>query len=573
MTFKQKIVGIVGTIVFLLAISTSVSTVRLIQIAPELSTSADSAGEIREHTVPLLIAAKHIKADVIQVQQWLTDISATRGRDGLNDGFDVAARFATKFDTDVAAALDHARALEMGEVEQALQDAAAAFPAYYETGRAMAQAYVDEGPAGGNRMMASFDAVAATIGETTDTVVALVTERADARLTALARGAATASTDVNTLVLVLAITGIAALVFAAGGVAYLTRLVIRDFSALERDLATLIDRHHDTPLCLNPDRRDEFGPLARAFATFRASEIQAEKAAAEHKAAVDRQIARSHRIDALCQEFETASVTVVQALSRESGALQDSSRLMSSVADHASERATVVAAAAEEASANVNTVASAAEELSSSIAEIGRQISQASSVASNAVAEAGRTNETIQGLADATAKIGEVVNLITDIADQTNLLALNATIEAARAGDAGKGFAVVASEVKDLAGQTARATEEIAAQISGVQSSTQDAVSAIAAITRTITELDAIASAIAAAVEQQGAATQEIARNVEQAAEGTQDVSHNIGGVTQAASETSAATSKIQHASEELSQQARDLDQAVTAFLGAVRTA
>ena len=193
----------------------------------------------------------------------------------------------------------------------------------------------------------------------------------------------------------------------------------------------------------------------------------------------------------------------------------------------------------------MQTVASAAEELSASIDEIGRQVHQSSEISLSAVRQAERTNQKVQSLAEAVGRIGEVVNLITDIAEQTNLLALNATIEAARAGDAGKGFAVVASEVKNLANQTARATEEISAQIAGVQDSTQDAVGAIDAITKTIGEINEIASTIAAAVEQQSAATQEIARNVEQAAAGTQEVSTNIGTVTEAANDTGSAATQI----------------------------
>src|SRR5205085_4852070 len=195
----------------------------------------------------------------------------------------------------------------------------------------------------------------------------------------------------------------------------------------------------------------------------------------------------------------------------------------------------------------------------SSISEISRQVQQSTQVAGRAVGDAERTNAQVKSLADAANKIGEVVSLINDIASQTNLLALNATIEAARAGEHGKGFAVVASEVKSLANQTAKATEEIGAQITQIQDATKEAVAAIQGIGTTIAEVNSIAGSIAAAVEQQGAATQEIARNVQQAAQGTQEVSSNIVNVKQAATETGAASSQVLGAAGELARHSNEL--------------
>ncbi|WP_316977286.1 HAMP domain-containing methyl-accepting chemotaxis protein [Shumkonia mesophila] len=321
------------------------------------------------------------------------------------------------------------------------------------------------------------------------------------------------------------------------------------------------------------DHKDEVGDMAKAVQVFKDNMIEADRLAEEQRKAQEEQAARAKRVEALCKAFDAASSEAVKSVASAATQLEDSSEAMSATAEETTRQAAAVAAASEQASANVQTVASASEELASSISEISRQVAQASQIASGAVRQGEQTNVKVQGLAQAATKIGEVVALITDIAEQTNLLALNATIEAARAGDAGKGFAVVASEVKNLANQTAKATDEIGAQITGIQAATREAVAAIEVIVKTISEIDSISSSIASAVEEQGAATQEIARNVEQAAAGTQEVSSNIGGVSAAANDTGAAATQIQGASAELSRQSETLRAEVEKFLANVRAA
>lgn len=321
------------------------------------------------------------------------------------------------------------------------------------------------------------------------------------------------------------------------------------------------------------ERRDEVGDIAKATLVFKENMIKNNEMAEEQEREQKIRAARAKRMEDMCTAFDATSSEAVKSLAAVASEMRSSSEALNATAEETTRQASGVAAGSEEASANVQTVASAAEELSSSIVEISRRVAQAAQIAASAVSEAEQTNVKVQGLAAAANKIGEVVALITDIADQTNLLALNATIEAARAGDAGKGFAVVASEVKNLANQTAKATEEIGSQIGSIQTATQEAVAAIEAITKTIAKIDQVNSGIASAVEQQGAATQEIARNVEQAATGTQEVSSNIAGVSQAANDTGAAATQIQSTAADLSRQSEMLRAEVDKFLANVRAA
>jgi methyl-accepting chemotaxis protein len=322
------------------------------------------------------------------------------------------------------------------------------------------------------------------------------------------------------------------------------------------------------------ERRDELGTMAKAVDVFRRSMIEArsmretqeasKQQTEEEKKALQRQMA---------DRFETDVKSVVAAVAQATTDMQRVAGEIATSVNGTSQRAAAAAAASDEASGSVSTVAAATEELASSVAEIGRQVTHSSQVAESAVVKAGQTTEMVSSLASAAEKIGDVLRLIGAIASQTNLLALNATIEAARAGEAGRGFAVVASEVKELASQTAKATEEIAGQVAAIQSATGDCVTAIGGISDTIREISGIATTIAAAVEQQDSATREIARSVQQAATGTSEVSINVTGASQAADQSRALAENVSAATGQLGRQADALYKSVDTFLAGLRNA
>lgn len=320
-------------------------------------------------------------------------------------------------------------------------------------------------------------------------------------------------------------------------------------------------------------RRDEIGAMAAAVQVFKDNAVERERLTAMQGAEQQAKERRAVTVDQLIQDFDRTVAGMLRTVAAAATELDATAQSMAATAEETNRQAGTVAAAAEQTSANVQTVATASEEMAASLHEIARQVVKSTDIAGQAVRDAERTNMTVQGLQQAAHKVGEVVNLINAIAAQTNLLALNATIEAARAGDAGKGFAVVASEVKNLANQTATATDEIAAQVQAMQASTGDAVGAIQGIGRIIGDINSVTTTIAAAVEEQSAATAEIARNVTQAAQGTQEVSSSITQVTDGASQTGAAATQVLSSAGELSQQAEVLKSEVERFLAAIRAA
>ena len=384
---------------------------------------------------------------------------------------------------------------------------------------------------------------------------------------------AQAARDGALMMLVLTAIAVLALLGVLGGVTLmLRRRVIAPLATLTGVVSELAAGKHDVMIPAI-GRDDEIGTMATSLQVFKEALIAKDAADRDAGVEADAKIKRGQRVDRITGDFETVIGGIVEIVSSASSALEASADTLTSTAARSEELTSVVAAASDEASTNVQSVASATEEMASSVNEISRQVQDSARIASEAVSQAHGTNERVAELAKAAARIGDVVELINQIAGQTNLLALNATIEAARAGEAGRGFAVVASEVKALAEQTSKATDEISQHIQGIQSATHESVDAIREIGNTIGRMSEIASAIAAAVEEQGAATQEIARNVQRAAQGTQQVSSNIADVQRGASRTGSESSQVLSAARSLSSESNRLKLEVSKFLGAVRAA
>jgi methyl-accepting chemotaxis protein len=402
------------------------------------------------------------------------------------------------------------------------------------------------------------DAVGALVGEVEASVKRSATELVD-------------DLDRNrTLLLVVALASILAAVGI--GVFYVQRRLVRRLTSIADAMRRLSAGDIDYK-AMTADDRDEVGEMARSLEVFRAGEIERRGFAERERAEQVVQGQRAAAIEHMISEFRASVTAVIAAVTENVARIETTARTLSSIAGGADQEARAASASSEATSSNVRTVSGATDELGISIREISEQAVQAKDIVVRASGMALSANQRISQLCDGTKQIGNVVELIRDIAEQTNLLALNATIEAARAGAAGRGFAVVAAEVKTLATETAKATEDISAQIGAIQASTTEAVGAIRSISDVMGNVSQFAVAIAAAVEQQSAATQEIARNVQEAASGAKELAGSMTNVTDAIRETNCSATAVLGASKALTAQASELEGAVDAFLKNVAAA
>jgi len=572
MTVRSKLIGVLAILLFIIVGISSLTYYRLSAQVPQLTKMKAQTAQVADANVPLLATVKQIKFHVVQVQQWLTDISATRALNGLNDGVDVAQEHATAFKEQLDKAKTLAESLGLTEVVVLLKQAETDFPPYHETGIRMAKAYIAEGPAGGNVLMEEFDGASAKIGETTDKIgemVNSITTDTLAKLEMQSNAVADSNEALIRSTLILSAVGVLVGII---GAFILFRLIGSSLQGLQTDIRTVADGNESIPLLLDSDRNDEFGEVARSLVEFRSKLVEAERLKSQQEATEKSgMIERRRERNAMADDLESQVKSTIEILLHRSDDIIETIKKMGEKMESSSNRSYNVAEASSRTTTNVGVVASAADDLSSSISDISRQVSQSSIIADRAATEAAHTNEEIQSLANAANKIGEVVALITDIADQTNLLALNATIEAARAGEAGKGFAVVASEVKNLANQTARATEEIGGQIADIQKSTNAAVAAIQNISNTIGEVNDISTGIATAVESQGQATQDIAHNVRNVTGDAETVSDSIIEVTRSSAASYGSSIKVLWAAEDLVQPTKEISDSVNAFIEKIR--
>ncbi len=521
--------------------------------------------------LPLVDVALNVQLDVTQVQQFLSDVSATRALDGLDDGFEEAQKWADSFHQHVAQLKDFAAGIGNSALTATITESSNAFETYYTAGKTMAKAYVAGGPAEGNKLMSGFDAEADQLRDNLTRLVKLAHEMAGAREADTGQSIASLMTAVDTeQTIALGIT--AAALLLSFGIAFALRSgVSTPIRTLARRMKGLTegDFAGEVPFIAGGD---EIAEMARAVEVFRENAIERRRLQRAAQEEIDKEALRQSHVEALVATFRTRVAELLTAFEQETTRMQKTADTLTGAASAATRQAGMSKAASSTAADNVRTVAAAAEQLSASIREIAGQAEKTSGVVNDATAIASDTDIKVSGLAESAAKISNAVAMIAEIAAQTNMLALNATIEAARAGEAGKGFAVVATEVKSLAGEAAKASDEIAALIGDVQSATESAVASLKDITSTIEKVGSFTAVIVAAVEDQQQATSEIAQSIRLASSGTDEATRNVETVLTEITNTSGEASQVRTVSQDIRRVSQNLSSVVELFLQDVTT-
>lgn len=564
-----------GLLVIALTVAASAAAT-YVSSRKESSTLADASSkfqDISSKNLALVVLTKEIEIDIIQVQQFLTDISATRGLNGLDDGAALAKEHADEFLSNVSKAEKLARDLKLPELHASLGNVRKAFEPYYQTGVKMSQAYVSGGPAAGNALMGGFDSTAKEMSKEVDSLMKITSDITAASVEKVRLGLMEGREQADTMAKVTLGTALLTLIICGGIGIFIRTAVLGPLSGIANSMLALAKGNMNTDIPL-VGRSDEIGEMAGAVMVFKDNMLETEQLrSAQEEQKKSNEEGRKKAMSELASKFERRVGELVRGVAAAATELQSTAESMATTSKGVSDKAGFVASASEQTTKNAHTVAAATEELSASFTEINRRMENSMDIIRVAVSQTQDTSAKVQSLDDAARKIGEVVKLISDVADQTNLLALNATIEAARAGDAGKGFAVVAAEVKALASQTAKATEEVVGHIKAIQNAVRESTQAIDAVSHSIAKVSEISNAIAESVGEQTSATVSIAGNVAEASQGVSEIQTNIASVLQAAEDAGASAGEVLSAAGELSRNGELLAEQVDGFLAEVRAA